>query len=223
MLEFLAYGSDNDLIPKSVRLREEFNDREQHICRFASEFPLDIDGIYSYYKLVIPKLVHFQKPSNQSKYQNLKDALFFYDGKLYKSKVTDQNEYDLGTLLGKSDIIDCMAAYDYVMDNEAPQVFYCPIKTIFSVCKLQKCLVRLQKQLLLSNSRTCSYDRCNTDESLRNRRDFLFSAMYVFDYLIDTNNFTEAQRILDNLSSCSSLCGDELIDLNGGCGCGNSL
>ncbi len=61
---------------------------------------------------------------------------------------------------------------------------------------------------------------CDMDTSIRYKRDFLLSALYVFDYLKDTNNYEEAQRILDNLSSCNSLCGEDL-DFNNNCGCGS--
>ena len=47
--------------------------------------------------------------------------------------------------------------------------------------------------------------------------------MYVFDYLKDIGNLTEAQRVLDNMSSCDSLCGDLLNNSNNDCGCGNSI
>ena len=129
----------------------------------------------------------------------------------------------LDEVIESSEIIGYKEAYEFVQENKASQTFYCPIKNVFSVCKLQRCLVYLQRQLLLNNSKICSYDKCKTDENLRNRRDFLLSAMYVFDYLKDMGNFTEAQRILDNLSSCNSLCGEELGNIDNSCGCGNSI
>lgn len=224
MLEFLSYNTDKNLLPKSVKIRKELHNRGQYLTRFASEFMLDIDGTYSYYKLVIPQLSYFQDEDESDKYINLIDELFFFKGKLYKSNITNQDGHTLDEVIKNSEVIvNYKVAYDLVQENKASQTFYCPIKNVFSVCKLQRCLVYLQRQLLLSNSKICSYDKCNTNESLRDRRDFLLSAMYVFDYLKDMGNFTEAQRILDNLSSCNSLCREELGNVNNSCGCGNSI
>lgn len=216
MLEFLSYNTDENLLPESVKIRKELHNRGHYLSRFASEFMLDIDGTYSYYKLVIPQLSYFQDEDEPDKYINLIDELFFFKGKLYKSNITNQDGHTLDEVIKNSEVIvNYKVAYDLVQENKASQTFYCPIKNVFSVCKLQRCLVYLQRQLLLS--------KCNTNESLRDRRDFLLSAMYVFDYLKDMGNFTEAQRILDNLSSCNSLCGEELGNINNSCGCGNSI
>lgn len=223
MLEFLSYNTDENLLPESVKIRKELHNRGHYLSRFASEFTLNVDGTYSYYKLVVPQLMHFQDDKEPDKYINLIDELFFFNGDLYKSNITDQEGYTLDEVIESSEIIDYKEAYEFVQENKASQTFYCPIKNVFSVCKLQRCLVYLQRQLLLNNSKICNYDKCKTDENLRNRRDFLLSAMYVFDYLKDMGNFTEAQRILDNLSSCNSLCGEELGNINNSCGCGNSI
>ena len=101
---------------------------------------------------------------------------------------------------------------------ECRQTLYCPEKKVFSVCRLQKCLINLQKQLLM-RSHLCKGGDCNIDYGLRDKRDFLFSAMYVFDYLKDLGNFTEAQRILDNMTSCDTICKDNFNN----CSCGNSI
>ena len=223
MLEFLSYNDETSPLPKTVRLRKEIHNRGYYLSRFSSEFILEMDGTYSYYKLVIPILDHFEMENGR--YSKLYEELFFYNKTLYKSNLPNTEEdYDLSYVLGHSEkIINCIDAYDLIQRGGASQTFYCPKEIVFSVCKLQRCLVSLQRQLLFSNSCTCSYDKCSTDEMLRNSRDFLLSALYVFDYLKDNRNFTEAQRILDNLSSCSSICGDELDNINNSCGCGNSI
>lgn len=223
MLEFLSYNDETSPLPKTVRLRKEIHNRGYYLARFSSEFILEMDGTYSYYKLVIPILDHFE--IENGRYSKLYDELFFYNKTLYKSNLPNTEEdYDLSYVLDNSEkITNYIDAYDLIQRGGASQTFYCPKEIVFSVCKLQRCLVSLQRQLLFSNSCTCSYDKCSTDEMLRNRRDFLLSALYVFDYLKDNRNFTEAQRILDNLSTCSSICGDELDNINNSCGCGNSI
>lgn len=223
MLEFLSYNDETSPIPNTIQLKKEIHNRGYYLARFSSEFLLDLDGTYAYYKLVIPTLEHFKEVDN--KYSKLYEELFFYNKKLYKSNLPNtEDTYDLSTVLKNSEEIhNYIEAYNIVQNGGGSQTFYCPKEMLFSVCKLQRCLVSLQERLLLSNNHTCSYDKCNTDETLRNQRDFLLSALYVFDYLKDIRNFTEAQRLLDNLSTCNSICTDKLNDFNNSCGCGNSV
>lgn len=90
-------------------------------------------------------------------------------------------------------------------------------EVLFSICKLQKCLMFLQYKILNSTS------NCIGKLSLKNdrlTRDFLLAAIYIFDYLKDHNNYDEAQRVLDDLLSCSgSLCPSE-YDIKNTCDCG---
>lgn len=222
MLEFLSYNDENNPLLKTIKLRKEIHNRGYYLAKFSSKFILDVDGTYSYYKLVIPVLDHFYK---EDKYKGLNNELFFYNGKIYKSNLNrDEETDDVSYILENSEeIINYIEAYELVQNGGASQTFYCPKENVFSVCKLQRCLVSLQRQLLLTNKCDCGRNNCNDNVSLRNQRDFLLSALYVFDYLKDIRNFTEAQRILDNLSACGSICGDKLNDLNNDCGCGNSV
>lgn len=219
-LEFLSFKESEFPKDGSVLLKPHINLNQ---CP-SSEFILNEDGTYSYYKLIIPYLDHFK--NMEDKYCNLYNELYYYEGNIYKSNTPMEEAgggYDKGYVLSNSEkIINYIEAYKLVQMNHASQTFYCLKEKIFSVCKLQACLAALQKQALYSGSCECSFSKCNLDENLRNRRDFLLSALYVFDYLTDSKNYEEAQRILDNLSTCESLCGEELINLND-CGCGNSI
>lgn len=225
MLEFLSFCDEKVPVSNSIRIRNEIHNRGHYLDKFTSEFLLSKDGTYSYYKLVIPKIEHFEVEDEEGLYSHLKDELFFYDKKLYKTNISNYDEkFTLSELLSKSEQIEnYIEAYQYVQDGFASQTLYCPKEMVFSVCKLQKCLLNLQRKMIFINRDTCNYDECKTDKSLRNQRDFIFGAMYVFDYLKDTHNFTEAQRILDNLSSCNLLCDDKFIDTGNSCGCGSSL
>lgn len=71
----------------------------------------------------------------------------------------------------------------------------------------------------MSNSDNCM--GCGMESPLKIKMDFLLSALYVFDYLKDINNFEEAQRILDNMSECDSLCED--YSAKSDCGCGKNI
>lgn len=218
--EFLSYADDNKVLPNSIIAHKEFHNRDHYLNFFNSEFHLETDGTYSYYKLVIPLVSYFEDEDDLGKYINLVDELFIYDRKLYKSNISDEEGRSIEEVIENSEeITDYIEAYNIKLSNKASQTLFSPKINVFSVCNLQKCLVYLQRELLKNN---CSYNSCNFNEQIRNKRDFLLGAMYVFDYLKDLGNFTEAQRILDNLSSCDSLC-EDMDNSNNNCGCGNSI
>jgi hypothetical protein len=218
MIDFIRYNIDNCPVNNSVQVRKEIHKKGHYLAKFTSAFLLKEDGTYSYYKLVVPLLDFFL--NIQNKYTGIKNQLFFYNRELYKCSVEDNDaEYDIDTVLANSEKINnYIEAYEYVQSGNASQTLYSPEKKVFSACKMQKCLVNLQKQLLMS-SHFCNSGSCDVDQSLRDKRDFLFSAMYVFDYLKDLGNFTEAQRILDNMSSCDTICKDNFNN----CSCGSSI
>lgn len=215
LVDFIKYNDDLSITTENIREQTHSRDYLTHI--FTSKFILDKDGTYSYYKFVIPKLDKFK---TESGYIGLNNQLFYYNNNFYYcSNIINENVYNLDDIINNSKIIvNHLEFKDFIQQNVASQTLYCPEKKLFSICKLQKCLVNLQKQLLFNTS-NCSLDKCSTREDIRNTRDFLMGAMYVFDYLKDIQNYTEAQRILDNMISCSNICDNILED----CNCGNSL
>jgi len=49
----------------------------------------------------------------------------------------------------------------------------------------------------------------------------VWMAINVIKYLVEFNQFAEAQRLIERLSSCNGLCGSNKSSRKGGCGCGN--
>lgn len=225
-LEFLSYNEDKAHLPRTVVLRKESETKDVKPEDLMSAFVFERDGSFYYYKLVIPLIKHFKHPS-QDKYYHLHNELFYHEGKIYKCKLGDgETTYDLSAVLAQSDIIsNYIDAYNLVQNGEGTQTVYCPKEFIFVFCNLQKCLVALQKKLLFSNICSCSFERCSTDETIRNRRDFLLSALYVLDYLKNIKNYEEAQKLIESLSTCNSICGDasDGYNSNDDCGCGSII
>lgn len=219
MIEFLVYNEDKDIIPETLKILQEKYARAHFSSKYATEFILKKDGTYIYHKMIIPTLELFQSDSNL--YSNLYQQLYFEGDKLYFSKLEDNNIYSYDDVKNnREEITNYLTAYNIINNNQASQSLYCPAKYLFSICKLQRCLVSLQKKLIMNS---CSFDICDRDKTLRNRRDFLLSAVYVFDYLKDIKNFTEAQRLLDNLSTCNNICEEDLTNSFNDCNCGSTL
>ena len=80
----------------------------------------------------------------------------------------------------------------------------------------------MQKQIL-SNPTSCNdCGKSSNLASIKQNRDFLLSAIYVLEYLTNTDQFEEAQRVLDGLSDCSGvICKD--FELKSDCGCGKII
>lgn len=74
----------------------------------------------------------------------------------------------------------------------------------FSVCHLRKCFIRMCQEIF--NSRATI--RCETKfkDSLTYNRDLVWAALNVIQYLVDFEQYGEAQRILERISGCNGLC-----------------
>lgn len=87
----------------------------------------------------------------------------------------------------------------------------------FSVCNLRKCYVALCQKIF--NDR--AFDRCfdsKVDSSLIYRRDLVWAALNVIDYLIDSQQYCEAQRLYQKVTQCNGLCNKSELGTKG-CGC----
>lgn len=209
-IEFLVDHSD-DVILNSVLINCNRKLRQELVGGNISVFHFPFDGTFVYYKYLIPNVNHLLKINDlNEEYYKSCDQLFYYDGNIFFAK----DDYDtLDDLLSNSTKINNLTE---LWDLQGTQTFSFQ-KVIFSVCNLQKCLVYLQRKLL-NLSKDCECDTSN--KSLRNTRDFLFSTLYLLDYLKDNNNYKEAQRILENISDCTkSICPELKLE----CNCGKAV
>lgn len=175
---------------------------------------LSNDGTYTYYKFGISKLEHLL---NQGIYK-IKNKVFYYNNKYYYG-ISDINSPDN---INSDTTIEFTNLYD-LKDYMVTGIDFFYDERIFTICKLNKCLVAIQKKILFDNFKNkCTYDKCSTDEDLRLRRNFLLDAVYLLGYLIDSKNYLEAQRILEMLSSCNLICEDILIS-NNKCNCERTI
>ena len=87
----------------------------------------------------------------------------------------------------------------------------------FSVCNLRKCYVALCQKIF--NDR--AFDKCfdsKVDSSLIYRRDLVWAALNVIDYLIDSQQYCEAQRLYQKVTQCNGLCSKSELGTKE-CGC----
>lgn len=171
-----------------------------HTFQNITKIKFPKDGTFTYYKILVPKLSHFENL--------LSECLFYND---------DKNSNNYGQIcfkdsLDKEKVIPPTHLVELIELSNLPNVIYFE-QIVFTACKLQKCLVNLQRKTV--NDVLCGTCRNNTVDV--QNRDLLLSAMYVLDYLKDRSEFEKAQEILDNMGMCQ-LCEDISLD-NSKCGC----
>ena len=87
----------------------------------------------------------------------------------------------------------------------------------FSVFHLRKCYISLCQKIFNAHA----FDRCfknNVDSQLIYKRDLVWAALNVIQYMIDFNQLAEAQRLLERINGCNGLCSSEDTG-DKGCGC----
>ena len=84
----------------------------------------------------------------------------------------------------------------------------------FSVCNLRKCYIKVCQDIFDSQTSFCSK---NNKSSETYKRDLLWSALNVIEYMVELDQFEEAQRLLEEITVCNGLC---YSDNFSSCGCG---
>lgn len=81
---------------------------------------------------------------------------------------------------------------------------------IFSICHLRKCALAHEKQAIEEFLSICNKKNCNKKSSQQSTRDILLISVFVLEHLISRHRYSEAETILDALSSCKNICGDSV-------------
>ena len=100
--------------------------------------------------------------------------------------------------------------------NVNPEISKVPItyEYYFQTCNLRKCYVNICQKIFDSQASI----RCvssNIDKELIYKRDLLWSALNVINYMVEYDQYEEAQRLLERITDCNGLCKNNLDN----CGC----
>ena len=171
--------------------------------------------------MIIPELGHLWNELEE-KY-DVENETFCYMGEYY---IGPKNLYNETTYYTKEEALQLSTkTSDYLQlyKENGSQTFIFN-QSVFSACKVQQCLIKLQKMLIKDFSRSCSMSDCNRNIELKHKCDLMLSIVTVLDYLVSLHKFEEAQRIIDSLSGCNGIC-DDISDglTTNRCGCGTSL
>ena len=174
-------------------------------------YQIQQDGFYTIYHIILPTI-------DWLKVEIKKDNSFVRSIKNYSIYVCD-----------------CDRIYEYVNDTlkEISSEILSQVNSVnttisilkqdsFFICNLFACYISLCNQLFktLYKCDTCK-ETDNSKTLIRYKRDFIWSTINVLKYYIQSENFLEAQRVLENVEYCGGICNDRESN-NGqksGCGC----
>ena len=85
----------------------------------------------------------------------------------------------------------------------------------FSTCNLKKCFISVCQEIFKNTSSICKTNINNHE--LIYKRDLIWSIINVIKYMVDLEQFEEAERLLEEAMACNGLCPQ---NTNNDCGCG---
>lgn len=188
-VEYLKY-KDEYVAEDCVKIEPFLVNRGNYITNTI--FPIYKDGIYFYYKILVPKLNKVLSESSIIKHQ-----IFTYNDKFYYIEYIDISDMSLDNIENYICKESKLITFDQLYDYADSQILTCK-KQVFTICNLINKYVDLHKESIESRINNVCNKSCN--QSYKN---FLLSTIYVLDYLKEINNFKEAQRIIDNINSCT--------------------
>lgn len=205
IIEFLS-NYDSKIIMQRLHMIEGMEDPELTTSKPIS---LPADGTYTYYRLVIPTLDHYLIDGG---YQ-VENKFFAYNNKVYFSN------HSFSTFVESQ--VDLIEDYTLVWDAKDTdnQMFWFNDR-LFSICKLNSCLINLLKADIAKTVKEGCNTGCSTSSENRLDIDFLLESSFALRYLVELGRFEDAQRVLNTISSCGSICKSALADDDSDCGCG---
>ena len=205
-VEFLSYFSYDDsrdsLVP--ILASKRVSDKESITYSYTTNY----DGHYVYSKYGIYDINYLASAGTYL----TKNQIFYYNGNIYLGleNITDLEAIDgtnaqiISNWYTLKDYIDSYISYYYTTD-------------FFTLCKLKQCMINHQKQVIEDKLKPCG-NPCSEDDTADVRR-FLFVTIHVLEYLVCQGNYSEAQRILESVSSCGNLCNNSVYSNTNNCGC----
>lgn len=173
-----------------------------------SELSYGIDGLYQVDHLILPTIEWYE--NYQSDVLNYFSLVYVIDnGRVLKLNNATKtfNEITLEELLEV---------------NTTGTTIIKESKNTFSLCHLLDCFYNLCKDLL---SKLCPLSNCKGKSEYADlilNRDMIWMAINVIKYCIELGQYYEAQRILEQISGCGTICykyDKSKAKNNRGCGC----
>lgn len=193
-----------------------------------TSFNIEKDGLYTYYKIVVPTLEYYKVEDQNDLYRVYEGGrtghYFWYNGSVWypdDTKFQGFEVYDISKYWIEDMCKEITDIKDLCKIWELDSSIFWYSCDLFTICHIRKCLLNKQKDLLTSyTNNNCKV--CAIDSEIVTDRDFVMSSVFVLEYLIEHKLYNEAQRILDQIFTCgNTLCGSYITSK--GCGCGKTV
>lgn len=187
-------------------------------CIDESDFEMEIDGLHSIIHIILPTqdwlnnvLTH--SPESLDSYY----GIYFYD-----TNTSNYMKYENGksVLTSLEEILEINALPPSYIDELTTTIIK-NTKSTFCLCKIKNCYYQISRNLLKTYPIKCP----NKNEDIANwqyYRDILWMAINTIKYLLEKEQFYEAQRILQEINYCGSICDNTAKKLNSSSSCGCS-
>ena len=190
------------------------------------------DGYISLYHIVIPWYNKIDWGHDPSSYRFREHHFYYLDGVFYKivKKIVPGPQGSM-IIYVKEEISeeDLIQEILTIIENQDTEAYKDLFKSyiskiteqypIFSICHLRKCYKNICQTIF--NSRI--FDKCfkaKVNSDLIFRRDLVWATINVIQYLVDSEQFAEAQLVLERINECPGLCTEQEKESGKkGCGC----
>ena len=170
--------------------------------------PITLDGWYKIQHILLPTKDWFNEQlekGNQS-LLSMYDTVYYSDGnKVYKY------------INGKSTVVDLL---ELIERNPEDTTMYRYTEEYVSICFLRKCYINLCQQIFNSRAFDKCWNKNKIDSELIFKRDLVWMAINVINYMIEFRQYAEAERLIERLTSCNGLCQSAYSTYNKSIGCG---
>lgn len=158
-----------------------------------SHIPIKTDGHYRIYHVILPT-----KEWLDNIIETDKSFLEFYD-RVY---VADEK----GIYKYSNDNIESATIEEIIMQEVTDKTtISMAIKEMFSICQLWKCYVNICQNLFDSDLNKCTNKSSDLD-TLKFNRDFVQMTINVLQYYVAKEQLEEAERLLEQVEGCNSVC-----------------
>lgn len=194
-LKMISEMLDNILDPNGY-YSDESDDSESDdlncncIENYISTWVLPEDGFYKYYKIIV-----YKDPSK---------GQIYWDGSTLRNGDSALSVEDIDSYINDPEIA-----------SELGILNYCEPIPFFSICNLKKCVAELQKNYIQDHLQWCDKKHCKqyNNEEFK----FLFITVNLLDHLIECGKYSQVEKILESISTCTSICSN--LEYNKKCNC----
>lgn len=170
--------------------------------------PVSFDGWFKIQHIVLPTKEWFDREQEKGELSIVR----FYEGVYYSDGKKVYKYYN-----GQSTITDLDEVIERNTENTTIHRY---TEDYVSICFLRKCYINLCQQIFNSRAFDKCWNKNKIDSELVFKRDLVWMAINVIKYMVEFNQFAEAARLIERLTSCNGLCQNMSSTSNKSIGCG---